>query len=55
MNRIREIVQTELGWNDSRWAQEEERYIELWYHSYALPVDLTQLSKDKSGSHKTAR
>jgi glycerol-3-phosphate dehydrogenase len=37
LDRIREIVQPELGWDDSRWQQEEESYRQLWYRSYSLP------------------
>jgi glycerol-3-phosphate dehydrogenase len=34
MNRIRSIVQPELGWEDARWQAEEKNYSELWHASY---------------------
>jgi glycerol-3-phosphate dehydrogenase len=34
MNRIRSIVQPELGWEDARWQVEEKNYSELWHASY---------------------
>ena len=34
LDRIRPIVQKELGWNDSRWVTEETNYIHLWKDSY---------------------
>jgi glycerol-3-phosphate dehydrogenase len=36
MARIRSIVQTELGWDDSRWQAEEKSYAELWNRAYRL-------------------
>ncbi|BAS26424.1 FAD-dependent oxidoreductase [Limnochorda pilosa] len=40
MERIRAVVQPELGWNDRRWAQEAERYAELWRRCYAPPREV---------------
>lgn len=37
MKRIRAICQAELGWDDSRWENEEEAYKRLWEHCYSLP------------------
>jgi glycerol-3-phosphate dehydrogenase len=37
MERIREIVQAELGWDDARWAHEAEAYDRLWRQCYHLP------------------
>jgi glycerol-3-phosphate dehydrogenase len=37
MNRIRAIAQDELGWDDARWAREENAYVELWQQCYAVP------------------
>jgi glycerol-3-phosphate dehydrogenase len=37
MDRIRGIVQPELGWDDARWQQEAESYALLWRQSYYLP------------------
>lgn len=35
--RIRAICQPELGWDDTRWLEEETRYRELWQAHYGLP------------------
>ncbi|AET67195.1 glycerol-3-phosphate dehydrogenase [Desulfosporosinus orientis DSM 765] len=35
MQRIREIVQPELGWNDQQWEHEESHYLELWQSAYS--------------------
>ncbi|NWJ46369.1 MAG: glycerol-3-phosphate dehydrogenase/oxidase [Chloroflexi bacterium] len=35
--RIRDICQPELGWDDSRWQQEEAAYLKLWRECYSLP------------------
>ena len=37
MERIREIVQAELGWDDANWAHEAEAYDRLWRQCYHLP------------------
>lgn len=37
LERIRAIVQPELGWDDERWAEEVAAYGELWERSYHLP------------------
>ena len=37
MERIREIVQPELGWSDARWELEEKAYRETWL-AYYSPV-----------------
>jgi glycerol-3-phosphate dehydrogenase len=36
MDRIRSIVQTELGWDDGRWKAEEKSYLDLWNCAYRL-------------------
>lgn len=36
---IRRHCQRALGWDDSRWAQEEERYLTLWRDAYSLPPE----------------
>jgi glycerol-3-phosphate dehydrogenase len=36
MPRIRSIVQTDLGWDDKRWQEEERSYRELWNRAYRL-------------------
>ena len=35
MEKIRQIVQPELGWNDERWEQEAERYRQMWKEYYS--------------------
>jgi glycerol-3-phosphate dehydrogenase len=35
MNKIRAIVQPELGWDDGRWSKEEAAYRELWKRYYS--------------------
>jgi glycerol-3-phosphate dehydrogenase len=55
LDRIREIVQPELGWDDSRWQQEEEHYVQLWHRSYSLPVEHPQFSKATSVSQESAK
>jgi glycerol-3-phosphate dehydrogenase len=37
VERIRQIVQPELGWDDSRWNQEIKHYTNLWHRCYDLP------------------
>jgi glycerol-3-phosphate dehydrogenase len=34
MQKIRSIVQPELGWDDATWAREESRYRDVWSKSY---------------------
>lgn len=37
LDRIKSIVQDELGWDQSRWASESQRYIDIWnkYYNFA--------------------
>jgi glycerol-3-phosphate dehydrogenase len=35
--RLRSICQSELGWNDARWEQEQEDYLNLWAKNYRVP------------------
>ncbi len=35
MERIRSIIQPELGWNDERWNEEKERYQHIWNDYYS--------------------
>jgi glycerol-3-phosphate dehydrogenase len=53
MDRIRNIVQMELGWDDQRWQQEEGEYIRLWHQSYFLPVDQPELDKETNLSQES--
>jgi len=55
MERVRTIVQPELGWDDARWEEEARRYAELWHSYYDLPeglpdagVDLTDADRELS-------
>ena len=36
MDRIRSIVQVELGWDDRRWEEEVKSYAELWHRAYHI-------------------
>jgi glycerol-3-phosphate dehydrogenase len=36
IDRIRTIVQPELGWDDKRWQQEVRRYQEIWKSCYSV-------------------
>lgn len=38
IEKVREIVQPELGWNDSRWTEEVVSYKNIWETSYSLPA-----------------
>ena len=35
LQRIRAVVQPELGWDDARWQAELDRYMELWQRYYS--------------------
>jgi glycerol-3-phosphate dehydrogenase len=37
LERVRSIVQPELGWDDARWSAEVAGYSELWRRAYSLP------------------
>jgi glycerol-3-phosphate dehydrogenase len=37
IERLRKLVQQELGWSDEKWEQELEDYRNLWMRSYAPP------------------
>jgi glycerol-3-phosphate dehydrogenase len=37
MERIRDVAQSELGWDDTRWDTEVQRYADLWHQSYSTP------------------
>jgi glycerol-3-phosphate dehydrogenase len=39
MDRIREIVQSELRWDNATWVYEVDRYRKLWKECYSLPVE----------------
>lgn len=34
---VRRMAQSELGWTDERWLNEEKRYLSLWQECYFLP------------------
>ncbi|MGP5214100.1 glycerol-3-phosphate dehydrogenase/oxidase [Psychrobacter immobilis] len=37
-DRLKQICQQELGWNEQKWQQEVERYTQLWQCYYHLPA-----------------
>ena len=37
-DRLKQICQQELGWDEQKWQQEVERYIQLWQRYYHLPA-----------------
>lgn len=37
IDRVRAIVQPELGWDDDRWTREQAAYARLWNDSYRPP------------------
>jgi glycerol-3-phosphate dehydrogenase len=45
IERVRAIVQPELGWGDERWEEELHRYAELWHRYYSTPQDLPALAE----------
>jgi glycerol-3-phosphate dehydrogenase len=44
IDRVRAIVQPELGWDDERWAQEVQRYAELWHSCYSVPPGISEVA-----------
>jgi glycerol-3-phosphate dehydrogenase len=38
LDRVRTTVQSELGWDDQRWLQEQESYLKLIDESYSVPA-----------------
>lgn len=38
IQRIKEIAQPELGWDDQRWDEEVQRYQEIWLAKYSVPA-----------------
>ncbi len=38
MERVRMIVQSELAWDDARWAAEAAAYADTWERSYRVPL-----------------
>lgn len=39
LGQIRLLCQPRLGWNDGRWADEEQRYRALWRRYHGVPAD----------------
>ena len=37
-DRLKQICQQELGWDEQKWQQEVERYTQLWQRYYHLPA-----------------
>ncbi len=49
LERLKTIVQPELGWSDTRWAQEVAMYQQIWHNSYSpSPLGYTQNKMDKT-------
>lgn len=40
LHQIREIVQSELSWNDERWLLETNKYVDIWEHCYSSPAKI---------------
>lgn len=38
LERIRAIVQPELGWDDARWEADVASYADIWRQGYSLPA-----------------
>ena len=34
---IRRLCQPRLGWDDTRWEQEQQRYLQLWQRHHSVP------------------
>jgi len=43
MDQIKSIIQPELGWDESRWLSEENRYRQVWLSSYSPSPEDTRL------------
>ena len=37
LEQVRELCQPRLGWDDQRWAQEQQRYLTIYQQFYSLP------------------
>ena len=37
LEQMRELCQPRLGWDDQRWAQEQQRYLSIYQQFYSLP------------------
>ncbi len=37
LEQVRELCQPRLGWDDQRWAQEQQRYLAIYQQFYSLP------------------
>lgn len=37
LQQLRELCQPRLGWDDQRWAQEQQRYLTIYQQFYSLP------------------
>jgi glycerol-3-phosphate dehydrogenase len=35
--QIKTVIQQELGWSDTEWAQEQSNYLRLWHECYSTP------------------
>ena len=48
--QIKALCQPVLGWDDTRWEQEQERYLSIWKRYYSLPT--TSLALDTSSGRE---
>ena len=37
LEQVRELCQPRLGWDDQRWAEEQQRYLRIYQQFYSLP------------------
>jgi glycerol-3-phosphate dehydrogenase len=47
LKRIRKLCRNTLQWDKQRWQAEENRYLDLWIHAHALPVQRAKLLAKK--------
>lgn len=39
LNKIKKLCLPILGWSESKWKAEVNRYLDIWYQHYSLPTD----------------
>ena len=52
MPRLRAICQRELGWDDARWEEEQQRYLALWRRHYSVPQGDLKTTIKKGEHHR---
>jgi len=45
-SKIKHLMMHHLGWSESVWHDELERYLKLWNENYSLPCKKGECSKD---------